>query len=450
MHEQGLSRRTVLSAAVLSCSAGSALGADRSLRALEFQVGPGVPARANRQRLQALVDDLGFSGGGTLLLPETRPGTHIGLDGPLRLRNGVSIEGEGSGAHLRNEVTDRVHVAYRFVLDLGNYTAAALLQEPRTRIDTILPGQAHVRLLSVEPESNYQVGDIVWAYSSNASWPPIRNFLQFNRIIGREEDRLFLHYPWLTQQPVITASIAKSSGRLRDASGAPRRMVRRVRLKNLRLSVSAADTPWSAAGGTMESEFENLLLESVSPVYGNAISYSRYKSIRATFARRVVELSGYSHDNIVESLHATYRDQGSKPRGAPLISFNENANRNCLRSFLIDGRGSREANLFRALYGSDNVVRDGIAVVPDLSSTAISISPSVGRSEGNLVEDLEVYAPADAEIVSCRPAIGSKIDGTLVRRVIAPGDRSSELNLTACKPSGRSSSSRHDTPRVDR
>lgn len=359
-----------------------------------------------------MLDDLGARGGGKILIPPSPDGGFIGVDGVLRVHDNTTIEGVGVQSHLRCTAPSGGRSGRSYLFDYGNYRVVDFAAERSWECRSIVRG---ARTTVLKDAQDFSPGDVVWAFSSGPDEGRVKPLFQFNEVVAVQRNTLTMSRPWA--QAIGNPRLAKSSGDLRDPLGNGRRVTKRVQFRNLRLSTAAGDASWDAAGGSLEARFENLTIESRSPFYSNGFSHCQFLNVGGSFGDRFVELAGYSHDNVILNAWGRFEDRGLTPAKEPLISFGENANRNRLSRFTLHADECREAYLFRARDGSDNIVEDGEAHVRNIRGALLTIRPSGGRCRNNIVRRLTIYSEQAEEGVVWAPGSGADEGNNLVEDI---------------------------------
>lgn len=371
------------------------LEAKRSIIEAGFEgVGDAVSPATNRTYLQQMIDYLGERKKGRILLPKTDPEAVIGVDRILYFQDNVSLHGAGRYAtHIRNVSTASVFAGSTRLFDIGNRNQADMNAEPtQFLIEPIVAGAGRTaKLLAAADRQNFDVGDIVWAWTTE-KWNNLHQAFQMNRVQSIAADgTILMEKPWMDDIGGAAPLLCKASLTLKDPSGRPRRTASRVEIKHLTASV-AEMTAWvTSAGSTYEGLFEDMLWDSRAGLFYNTHAFCVYKDMELTFNDRLLECADASHDNIHMNIIGRYVERGGVHQGEPIISFNGHVKRNVLQHFQVYADDLPEHAGVHFGSCTDNIVSDGLVVARTLTGQAIRFNASIGKSKNNTVRDMVFY-----------------------------------------------------------
>ena len=326
----------------------------------------------DRAGLQAEIDRISASGGGTLQLEN---GTYD-LASPLYLRSGVEIAGRGERTILSSKALNDRGSWWGTTLFAGNLTPGSFADETGQGYRGRPVRRVSAQEVALERCSESDVaklpGKVVWL-SSEETIPgrmerpkPVHG--EFTVVTGVDGCSIRVADP-IEVPPDYELLLHWSDGSRAEpapGTGEPNHPIRDAGLRNLQLE-SGFDGQALLSSGCYRCTFTDLHIgNSRRLLMVQGMRHTRYQGITGTFRERGIEVVMYAKDNVVEDVEATFLPS-SDHEVRPAIRFGEYARDNVVRNVRL--------NLGEAYVGRDKIRFD----------------PSVG----NRLENITLVVPRD-------------------------------------------------------
>ncbi|MEZ5841290.1 MAG: glycosyl hydrolase family 28-related protein [Hyphomicrobiales bacterium] len=344
-------------AVAAAAPAGSAIAAGR-VTAAAFGAVPD-DGRVDGAALQAAIDRLAASGGGTLSLPKGR----FVLERSLYLRSGVAVVGAGAATVLTTEGGSPAPHWRATAVFAGNMMAPSFA-ENGGRGYAPLPvagwSERTLRLGDCRGRSLPEAGDVVWIASADG-YAGAGGFLRpdwgrITAVTERRGCRIVLADP--LDAPAGTAlTLGHADGSITDPGREPILPIANARLANL--AIDSALGNGLLVSGCYRCSFENLVFGRTQRFLAlQAVRHVEVRNVSGTFSRRGIEFAMLASDTRVAGIKARFEPGATVDRLRPAVRFGENAEGNSVSDgeFLLAGADGGMA-LVQFLRSQNNAVR---------------------------------------------------------------------------------------------